>query len=299
MITVKVGGDRTGLNAVGNLAGVRARLLRQRRRRDPGRRHSAPAPPTPTATAPSPFPNTQIGGANRDRRFWVEADLAPASGYYTNPSLGTGSPVAADPYRFQTGTQLRNGSTYSSTVDFMIGTGNTNNQASGGIWQNSRNNPTFPAQCGIDVALVLDLSNSVTDAQLVQLKAAANGFVDALTGTPVARSARSPSRPAAPAAGRRTPCRLTPVSTAAGATTVKNKINGYAKPGGNAGGTNWDRGICQVAQSTVDLRRRGRSSPTATPPSTAPARARAAAPGSARSRTGSSPPTPSRPRAPG
>ena len=61
-----------------------------------------------------------------------------------------------------------------------------------------------------------------------------------------ARGARAPSR------GR--PGRLagssTPVSTPAGATIVKNRINSYNKPGGNAGGTNWDRGIYQVAQST-------------------------------------------------
>ena len=44
------------------------------------------------------------------------------------------------------------------------GTDTTNDNASGGIWQTSRANPTFPAQCGADVALILDLSGSVGGA---------------------------------------------------------------------------------------------------------------------------------------
>ena len=132
----------------------------------------------------------------------------------------------------------------------MISTGNTNNEASGGIWQNSRNNPTFPAKCGINVALVLDLSNSVTDAQLVQLKAAANGFVDALTGTPSAgrhlhvrhqRPSRQRRHHAATDAGLHLGRRDGGQRTGSTADI---------EPGGNGGGTNWDRGIYQVAQST-------------------------------------------------
>ena len=129
----------------------------------------------------------------------------------------------------------------------MISTGNTNDDASGGIWQNSRINPAIATKCGLSVAMVLDLSNSVTDAQLVQLKAAAAGMVDALTGTPSSVGTFTFATSAPAPAGDT--LALTPVSTPAGATTVKNKINGYNKPGGNAGGTNWDRGIYQVAQS--------------------------------------------------
>ena len=243
VITVKVGGNRTSLTAVGNLAGVTLGF------------YAAPTGGTPLFTCVSDtdgdcsitVPNTQPAGANRDHRFWVR-QISTASGYYTNPELGTGETVATDPYRFQTGTQLRAGTTYRSTVDFMISTGTSNNEASGGIWQNSRNNPTFPAKCGINVALVLDLSNSVTDAQLVQLKAAANGFVDALTGTPSQVGTFTFATSAPANTGDTLP--LTPVSTPAGGTVVKNRISGYRKPGGNGGGTNWDRGIYQVAQST-------------------------------------------------
>lgn len=184
VVTVKVGGDRTSLVAVGPLAGVTLQLY-----------DGVGAPTAPVADAWATcvsdadgdcsfvVPNTQVGGANRDRRFWVVQTGVPAD-WYTNLTLGTGSSGSTQtPYRFRTGTLLQAGSTYSSQGSFMLGTGNANNVASGGIWQTSRVNPTFPAQCGIDVALVLDLSGSVA-ADLPQLKQAANRFVDALTGTP-------------------------------------------------------------------------------------------------------------------
>ncbi len=246
VITVKVGGSRSGTSGVTSLAGVELGF------------YDAATGGTPAFTCTSDadgdcsivVPNTQaVGGVNRNRRFWVRQVAAPA-GWYTNPSLGTGTTVAADPYRFQTGTALQNGQTYSSTVNFMIGTGNENNQASGGIWQNSLDNPDFPAQCGINVAIVHDLSNSVTDAQLVSLKAASQSFVDSLTGTPSAVSTFTFASNAPATGATNTTLPLTSVATAAGATSVKNKIAGFTKPGGNAGGTNWDRGFAQVAEST-------------------------------------------------
>lgn len=59
----------------------------------------------------------------------------------------------------------------------------TNYTASGGVWQNSRNNPRLTAHCAVDVALVLDMSASVGSA-LPDLKAATDTFTDALAGTP-------------------------------------------------------------------------------------------------------------------
>ena len=88
------------------------------------------------------MPNTSRAarGANRDRRFFIKQISAP-TGYYQNTTLAVGTTVVSTGYSFQTGTQLRNGTIYRSTVDFMIDTGNTNNVASGGIWQASRINP--------------------------------------------------------------------------------------------------------------------------------------------------------------
>ncbi|MBE7699889.1 VWA domain-containing protein, partial [Oerskovia sp. Sa1BUA8] len=245
VVTVKVGGDRTSLVAVGPLAGVTLQLY-----------DGVGAPTAPVADAWATcvsdadgdcsfvVPNTQVGGANRDRRFWVVQTGVPAD-WYTNLTLGTGSSGSTvTAYQFRTGTQLRNGTTYTSQGSFMLGTGNTNNVASGGIWQTSRVNPTFPAQCGIDVALVLDLSGSVA-GDLPQLKQAANRFVDALTGTPSNMGLFTFSS-LAPAANNPN-LALTPVSTADSAQLVKDRINSYTA----VGGTNWDRGIYQVATSAA------------------------------------------------
>ncbi|MFD6166649.1 VWA domain-containing protein [Oerskovia sp. NPDC060287] len=245
VVTVKVGSDRTSLVAVGPLAGVTLQLY-----------NGVGAPTTPVADAWATcvsdadgdcsfvVPTTQQGGANFDRRFWVVQTGVPAT-WYTNPDLGTGSSGSTiTPYEFRTGLQLRAGTTYTSQGAFMLTTGNTNNTASGGIWQSSRVNPTFPAQCGIDVALVLDLSGSVAP-DLPELKAAANQFVASLTGTPSNMGLFTFSS-LAPAANNPN-LALTPVSTAASAQLVTNRINSYTA----VGGTNWDRGIYQVATDST------------------------------------------------
>ena len=191
-------------------------------------------------------PNTQSGGANRNDRFWVEQTAAP-TGWFTNPTLGTG-PIpntVVSNYRFLTGESLTNGITYSSTQHFMVGTGSTINEASSGIWQNSRNNPAPPVQCGLDVALIIDVSGSVGSA-LPSLKAAANTFVDSLVGTPSRMSMFTFANTApAPGANNANLDTLQPVSTSAGATVVKNRIGGLT----SNGSTNWDRGLGQAAES--------------------------------------------------
>src|SRR6478735_8279359 len=158
VITVKVGGDRTGTSGVSGLAGVVLGLYAN------STGGSAVFTCTSDADGDCNFtvPDTQVGGTNHDRRFWVRQVSSPA-GTYNSTDLGTATnngSAASTAYRFQTGTSLTNGQTYSSTTDFMIGTGAAVT-TSGGIWQNSRNNPSIPAQCGINVALVLDVSGSV------------------------------------------------------------------------------------------------------------------------------------------
>ena len=250
VITVKVGGDRIGTSGVTALAGVVLQLF------DGG--SLGPTTPavgtwtscTSDADGDCSFvvPNTQFGGANENRQFWVVQQSAP-TGWFTNPTLGVGSPPTSTNYRFRTGSQLRAGNTYRSSVQFMLDTGNNSDLASGGIWQNSRVNPTAPVQCGLDVALILDLSSSV-GADLPNLKAAANTFTNSLVGTPSRMSVFTFATNAPAGLGNNSNLdTLQPVSTAAGATIVTNKINGLTLPGGQAGGTNWDRGLAQVAAS--------------------------------------------------
>ncbi|HEY5117515.1 MAG TPA: hypothetical protein VIJ00_18475, partial [Nakamurella sp.] len=250
VITVKVGGDRVSTSGVTPLAGVTLRLY-----------DGTSAPTTPVADSWATcvsdaagdcsfvVPNTQTGtaGVNRDRRFWV-VQTGTAAGWFANTSLVTGGdPFATTAYRFQTGSQLRAGSTYASSgvnASFMLGTGNENAVASGGIWQNSRNNPTLPAKCGLNVALIIDTSGSV-GAALPNLKTAAKTFTNSLVGTPsqLALFTFATTAPANSTNNQNRP--LTPVSTTAGAATVNGWIDGLT----STGGTNWDRGFAQVAQS--------------------------------------------------
>ncbi|MHA7986893.1 VWA domain-containing protein [Rathayibacter sp. CAU 1779] len=246
VITVKAGSDRNGTSAVSNLEGVVLGF------------YDTAGSDTPVFTCTSDangdcsitVPDTQTRGTNRDRRFFVRQISAP-TGYYMNSTLAIGTTPASSAYTFQTGTQLRNGTTYSSLVNFMIGTGNTTDTASGGIWQDSRTNPVLPPQCGLNVAIVADLSNSVTATDLVALKGAASTMVNALTGTPSTMSlfTFATNSPAAGAANVNRPG-LMPVSTAAGAAAVNGMINGWALPGGAEGGTNWDQAFQSVANST-------------------------------------------------
>lgn len=257
VITVKVGSDRTGITGVTSLAGV-VLLLNTGVNSPSGTRPDGVAGTgdgwakcTSDAQGDCSFivPNTNPSGANRDQRYWVVQSSVPA-GYYANPTLRTGASSGAGtatPYQFRTGTQLRANTTYSSqdANDFMLSSG-TVPTASGGIWQQSRNNPALTASCGLDVALILDLSGSV-EPSLAQLKTAANTFVDSLQGTP-SRMALFSFSSQSPATGATAnfPA-LTPVSTAAQGTAFKNL---YA-PWGAGGSTNWDRGLGVAAAANT------------------------------------------------
>ncbi|MBD7917157.1 VWA domain-containing protein [Cellulomonas sp. Sa3CUA2] len=263
VITVRVGGDRVGTTGVTGLAGVTLRLY-----------DGTTSPTTPVAadwaTCVSDadgdcsfvVPDTQTGlrsctflaGANCDRRFWVVQTGVP-EGFTQNSVLrtgsgnGTGSELTA--YQFRTGEFLRAGNTYTSQSDFMVGTGGTNRSASGGTWQQSRVNPAPLQQCGLNVALVLDLSGSVTPSQLVDLKAAADTFVDSLVGTPSQMALFSFSSVTPASGATRNYPGLTEVSTQAGADTFKSRYESWT----SGGGTNWDRGLAAAAEAagTYDL----------------------------------------------
>ena len=167
VITVKGGGDRSGTTGVTSLALVVLPLRATTTARSAARiRPYLFATCTSDAGGDCSFivPDTQFNGANRDKRFWVVQQAAP--GLFANLSLGTGgtgSPLSANTYRFWIGPELRAGTTVSQTDQtFMVTTGNSNRQASGGVWQNSRTNPVVPKQCGADVGLLIDVSGSVS-----------------------------------------------------------------------------------------------------------------------------------------
>src|SRR5699024_9302242 len=116
----------------------------------------------------------------------------------------------------------RNGSPSSRTVTLP---------GSGRVWPTVRDNNATPGRCGVDMALVVDLSNSVTEATwsrpslLPQYKAAATEFVDALSGTPsrIAVHTFATNAPANDVPNAGLP--LTSVATSTGAIAVRNKIS--------------------------------------------------------------------------
>ncbi|MEJ1156570.1 VWA domain-containing protein [Microbacterium marmarense] len=258
VITVKVGSDRVGVTGVTELAGVTLHLNGGNNNGSNGNRPDGVsangdgwAKCVSDADGDCSFvvPNTQNGGANRDDRYWVVQYSVPSS-YYSNPDLRVGSAFGGGSslaYEFRTGDELRAGQTYESTNsnDFMASSGSASD-ASGGIWQQSRSNPTLDPACGLDVALILDISGSVGDA-LPDLKTAANTFVDALAGTPSRMSLFSFSWQTPGAGASANYPDLVSVSTGAQATTFKNRYSSWT----SGGGTNWDRGLGIAASSNT------------------------------------------------
>ncbi|WP_435134731.1 vWA domain-containing protein [Actinacidiphila sp. bgisy144] len=247
VVTVRTGGDRDpATDTVLPLAGVRLALFRDADAADP---IDAPwAQCTSDADGDCNFvvPQTGAGEAENGSVLTVRQLAAPA-GWYTNPVLrtgpGSGSNSVASPYEFQT-PALEGGATYRSTREFMYSSSNSLPTRSGGIWQSSRDNPPLPQSCGLDVAVVLDLSASV-GSQLPALKAATDAFTDALTGTP-SRLALFSFDQASPATSvDANHPELRSVSTPAGAAAFKSLYADWTL----GKGTNWDRALHAVAQA--------------------------------------------------
>ncbi len=258
VITVKVGGVRTGPTTVGGLQGVTLGLYANQGDRTPVADFGT-CVSDEEGDCSFIVPDTGIHvwrghyyyGVNYDKRFWVKQISAPEA-YYASPALGTGERTpSASTYAFRTWNWLRAGNTYRSSSAFMTDSGNNGLESSGGIWQNSLENPELTTRCGIDVGVVLDLSNSVTTNDLAAMQKAATGFVDALSGTPSTVGVFTFATNGPATAGHT----LAPVSVASpeGADRVKEAINSYRLPGGWAGATNWDRGFYQVVQSGAAL----------------------------------------------
>ena len=172
------------------------------------------------------------------------------AGWSENPSLVTGpngGPFASNAYTFRTPPLTANAA-LESGVQFMNDPGGNAPRDSAGIWQVSRDNPVFPSRCGIDVALIIDLSGSL-GSQLQQVKDAAKAMVNALEGTnsTIGVYTFATNAPAS-AGGANLPA--TSVSTTAGADVVRAKIDSFTTP---TGSTNWDSGIGQVPRGVYDV----------------------------------------------
>lgn len=256
-IIVKTGGDRTGVSGVTDLAGV-VLYLNTGTSSPSGTRPDGVAGDgagwarcVSNASGECTFvvPGAGMGGPNRDARYWVVQPVTGVpAGWYTNPDLrtgGSGGAGASTRYTFQTGTQLRAGQTYRSTTNFMF-SGTNDPKASGGVWQQSRVNPDLSQSCGLDIALVMDLSGSVGGA-VTDLKSAANTFTNALVGTQSSMALFSFSYGSpADGASQNYPA-LTPVATQAQADAFKARYASWTA----SGGTNWDRGLGATAAANT------------------------------------------------
>lgn len=249
VVTVAVGADRIGTRTVAPLAGTTLGLFATADAPDPVDPDWGLCTSDADGDCSFVVPDTSAGGANAGAQWWVRQVEAP-SGWFTNPTLrtgpGSGSGSIASPYAFQT-PALAGGATYFSESDFMFGPATSGRPVtdSEGIWQQSRTNPPLPEQCGLDVALVLDLSSSVSSSELVALKGAANTFTDALVGTPSRMAVFSfdGSSPST-SVGQNFPD-LMNVATQAGADEFKDVYADWT----TGSGTNWDRGLWAVADA--------------------------------------------------
>lgn len=135
-------------------------------------------------------------------------------------------------------------------------------------WPFVRKNPAATQKCGINMAVVFDLSGSVTKpiggdttpTMLSKYKTAGKGFVDALAGTTskIAIKTFASQAPAKDPAGKdnvgvNAGVALTSVAQTADATKLKKAIDGFGPPPESNYYTNWDAGLAQVETDKYDV----------------------------------------------
>ena len=236
-ITIRVGGVRTAENGppgppiATGLAGVTFRV-------------------TPASTG---FADTCVSTAvgtctlpvTANRTYTVTQAGTPA-GWFGNPTLATGS-GAAVVSRAYNSLRVAVGNA-NVTIPVPAPNSDTAPTARSGTWALSKDDPPLPAVCGLRIALLIDLSGSVSH-NLATYKAAARAFVESLAGTP-STIAIFTYGTTAPAMGANN-ATLPPVSVAtpAGVARLVSKINGLTVPASS--GTNWDAGLWQIARDNA------------------------------------------------
>lgn len=260
VVSVKVSGDRIGGDAIAatGVAGVRLRLS-----------SSSSSPNSwssqgwtwtdcvsdadgdcnfiiPILSSSSASASAAGMGGGQDP--YVHQVSAPA-GWRLNASLrtgaGNGNSSDVRPSVFQIDQTLSRNSTYRSTSSgfkFMITSTSTDNEStSAGYWQVARNNPPAVQQCGLNYAVLMDLSGSI-GSQLPTAKTALNTFIGALRGTPSSVALFSFDLTSPASTGTNRPA-LRPVRTAAQAQVLIDEVNAWSL----GSGTNWDAGLYAVS----------------------------------------------------
>jgi hypothetical protein len=247
VITVIAGGDRTGATAVAGLAGERFDFYAGRQGSPPSGSPTASCVTSASGRCSVSVPTAAGGSGGNTLGYWVVQASVPA-GWFASDALdvGHGGSEAPTDYRRLFVANVRS----DINVPIADTANNTTPTARGSLWAASRDNPPLPDKCGLNVALLFDLSGSI-GSNITQLRAAGRSFVTALTGTPssVAVYTFATHAPASKPANSNLP--LTSVATTALANTVTSKINGLTVESGNEAGTNWDQGLWQIASSSA------------------------------------------------
>jgi hypothetical protein len=201
------------------------------------------------------------GGVPAKQQLWVRAAEAP-QGYSVPAELGVG-PLTEKvqgtnpdrhrlrPYSVQTPELQANG-TYVSGTHFMnrstkSGTTDARYEGSTGTWAVVQDNPEMPASCaGLNVAVVLDFSASVSDTQAKQVKQVASAYVDALAGTPSAMEVFPFGTTALTASGTHS------LTTQENVDALKTYIEDFARPEA-AQYTNWDAALRAIPASKFQV----------------------------------------------
>ncbi|ALE07127.1 hypothetical protein AL755_19370 [Arthrobacter sp. ERGS1:01] len=110
-------------------------------------------------------------------------------------------------------------------------------------------NPALPQRCGLNLAMVFDLSNSMSDDDIASVKKSSSQAVAALQGTGTSMGVYSFGTFATANLG------ATSLASAQGATAVTSAINGLIRPGDSnkmLGGTNWQQALAIVPAKAYD-----------------------------------------------
>ena len=129
----------------------------------------------------------------------------------------------------------------------------------GAKWVHGRvANPQPPLRCGLRIALVVDLSTSLQYADtngFQKSKEAANGFIDALAGTPAELAlynfaSTAPANTAGTTSGKNPP--YISMQSQSGVNEAKSVVSNWAY-NANSGATNWQEGLKQVQGQNYDV----------------------------------------------
>ena len=188
-----------------------------------------------------------VTSADGSRRT-ITQQSAPA-GWYTSPDLaispnsGTSNVAARDYSALTTNVPLSGADVPPSTSGTT-----TSPTARSGVWAVSRREPVTLAHCGLNVALLFDLSFSV-GGNLRDVQNAGIGYVNALAGTPSSVALYTLGTHAPVNSTNNSNFPLTPVTTSANVTALNNKIRGYTIMNNPPQYTNWDEGLWQIGSA--------------------------------------------------